>query len=245
MVRIKRKEVRLANRGALKKGFAGARREGVSPADGAGLSPHGQTPHSTAAVPISQHFSAEHSYFYSDGGSWGARPTRGDGTAGGHACRGGEVSCGGITLGQCHDAQGLPWHGHHRWLFGEEKSPFPLRICSGDIARPRVGAAKRASAGQGEGRAMVGWVRRRQMAAGPPSSPAGSQAAAAPRSGARSHGGRAPTSDQAGPHSPLREMPSWIFLRHPVSSATALLLPAPPWPRTFSCQETRWLGGRC
>lgn len=41
MVRIKRKEVRLANRGALKKGFAGAQvwREGVLPTDEAGLTP--------------------------------------------------------------------------------------------------------------------------------------------------------------------------------------------------------------
>lgn len=128
MVRIKRKEVRLANRGVLNKGFARAqvRRKGVLPIDEAGLSPHGQTHPTAGAAPVSQHLSAKHSCFHSDGVSWGARPTRGDSTAGGHARRDGEVSRGGVTPGAgaalrvvflkgrvFFSTQGLPWS-HHK-----------------------------------------------------------------------------------------------------------------------------------
>lgn len=69
MVRIKRKEVRLANRGALKKGFAwaGAGREGVSPSDDAGLSPPG--PDAVAAALFFWHLAAKH-----HGASPGAQP---------------------------------------------------------------------------------------------------------------------------------------------------------------------------
>lgn len=78
---------------------------------------------------------------------------------------------------------------------------------------------------------MMGWVRRRQMAPRPLSSSTGSRAAAAPQSGAHSHGGRAPTPNQAGPRSPLRVAAILCLPCHPLSSAAApamaacLLLP--------------------
>lgn len=236
MVRIKRKEVRLANRGVLKKGFAGAWREGVSPADGAGLSPTGGRP--TAPRRCQFHsISLRNAPAFTemeDLGVLGPPERVALWTA---RFRVVASRCGNATM--LRGCLGMATIGG----FSERKSLLKIRF--GDIARPRVGAAKCVSVGQGGGTAMVGWVRRRQMAAGPPSSPAGSKAAAAPQSGTHCHGGRAPTSDQAGPHSPLTEMPSWVFLHHPISSAAALLLPPPPWPHTFSCQEMRWVGGRC